>query len=183
MVSCKLEIVIHSGKGLTDVKHFGTMDPYVLVCLAGENKQSPVYHTQTAIKGATCPVWNSRVEFNIASMYKNYTLFCMIKHDGTFFDRDIGQVQVHLRDLLAGGVSGVKVSYPVKTSSGKIRGEIILSHTISFGENVIDMKTIKTEKEGQFAMDVIKAVAIGVATEAVDFVAEVAIEAAQIVFS
>ncbi|GKE56275.1 calcium-dependent lipid-binding family protein [Tanacetum coccineum] len=148
MEPCKLEIVIHSGKGLTEVKHFGTMDPYVLVWLAGENEQSPVYKTKTAIKGATCPVWNSRVKFNIASRYKNYTLFC----DGTYFDRDIGQVQVRLRDLLAGGVSGVNVSYPVKTSLGEIGGEIILSHTISCGENGIDMETNKTEKEGQFTL-------------------------------
>ncbi|GJW52873.1 hypothetical protein Tco_0096958 [Tanacetum coccineum] len=90
-----------------------------------------------------------------------------------------GQVQVHLRDLLAGGVSGVNVSYPVKTSSGEIGGEIILSHTISCGENGIDMETNKTEKEGQFAMDVIKGVATVVAT----VVVEVAIEAAQVVFS
>ncbi|GJS94103.1 SRC2-like protein [Tanacetum coccineum] len=155
------------------------MDPYVLVWLAGEKEQSPVYKTKTAIKGATCPVWNSRVKFNIASRYKNYTLFCEIKHDGTYFDRDLGQVQVRLRDLLAAGDSGENVSYPVKTSSGEIVGEIILSHTISFGENVIDMETNKTEKEGQFAMDVIKVVATVVAT----VVAEVAIEAAQIVFS
>ncbi|GJR53060.1 SRC2-like protein [Tanacetum coccineum] len=139
MESCKLEIVVHSGKGLTDVKHFGTMDPYVLVWLAGENEQS---------------------------QYKNYTLFCEIKHDGTFFDRDIGQVQVHLKDLLAGGDSGENVSYPVKTSSGEIGGKIILLHTISFGENVIDMKTIEPENEGQSAMDVIKEMATEVAKEA-----------------
>ncbi|GJS99879.1 hypothetical protein Tco_0821049 [Tanacetum coccineum] len=50
-------------------------------------------------------------------------------------------------------ISGVNVSYPVKTSSGEIGGEIILSHTISCGENGIDMETNKTEKEGQFAME------------------------------
>nr|GEZ23939.1 hypothetical protein [Tanacetum cinerariifolium] len=141
MESCKLEIVIHSGKGLIDVKHFGTMNPYVLVWLAGENEQSPVYQTKTAIKGATCPVWNSRVKFNIASRYKNYILFCDIKHDGTYLDRDIGQVLVRLGNLLAGGDSGENVSYPVKTSSGEIGGELILSHTISFGEKVVDMKS------------------------------------------
>ncbi|GKD71716.1 SRC2-like protein [Tanacetum coccineum] len=148
MESCKLEIVIHSGKGLTDVKHFGTMDPYVLVWLTGENEQSPVYKTKTATKGATCPLWDSCVKFNIASIHKYYTLFCSIKHDGTFFDRDIGQVQVRLRDLLTKGDSGENVCYPVKTSSGEIVGKIILSHTISFGEKVIDMKTIEPEKKG-----------------------------------
>ncbi|GKB29167.1 retrovirus-related pol polyprotein from transposon TNT 1-94 [Tanacetum coccineum] len=124
MVSCNLEIVIHSGKGLTDVKHFGTMDPYVLVWLTGENEQSsPVHKTQTARKGAACSVWNSRVKINIPSKFTSYTLFCEIKHDGTFFDRDIGQVQVRLRDLLAGGFSGENVTYPVKTSSGEIGGK------------------------------------------------------------
>ncbi|GJW52876.1 calcium-dependent lipid-binding family protein [Tanacetum coccineum] len=130
MESCKLEIVVHSGKGLTDVKHFGTMDPYILVWLTGEYEMSPVYRTQTAIKGATCPVWNFRVKFIIASR------------------------------------SGENVSYPVKTSSGEIGGKIILSHTISFGENVIDMKTIEPENEGQSAMDVIKEMATEVAKEA-----------------
>nr|GEW94287.1 hypothetical protein [Tanacetum cinerariifolium] len=142
------------------------MDPYVLVWLAGEYEQSPVYRTPTAIKGATCPVWKFRVKFKIASRYKNYTLFCEIKHDGTFFDRDIGQVQVHLKGLLAGGDCGENVSYPVKTSSGEIGGKIILSHTISFGENVIDMKTVEPENEGQSAMDVIKEMATEVAKEA-----------------
>ncbi|GJS48270.1 calcium-dependent lipid-binding family protein [Tanacetum coccineum] len=139
MESCKLEIFIHSGKGLTDVKHFGTMDPYVLVWLAGEYERSPVYRTQTAIKGASCPVWNLRVEFNIASRHKNYTLFCEIKHDGTFLDRDIGQVRI-----------------------------IILSHTISLGENVTDMKTIEPVNLGQSAMGVIKEMATEVAKEAKD---------------
>ncbi|GJS94105.1 calcium-dependent lipid-binding family protein [Tanacetum coccineum] len=144
MESCKLEIVIHSGKGLTDVKNFGTMDPYVRVWLAGENEQSPVYRTETAIKG---------------------------------------QVQVRVSDLLAGDDSGENISYPVKTSSGEIGGEIILSHTISVGENVVDMKSIETEKEGQFAMDVIKEVAIGVAIEAGIIAFDVAKEAVLIVFS
>ncbi|GJV15282.1 calcium-dependent lipid-binding family protein [Tanacetum coccineum] len=159
------------------------MNPYVRVWLAGENEQSPVYRTETAIKGATCPIWNSSVEFNIASIHKYYTLFCEIKHGGTYFDRDIGQVQVRLGDLLAGGVSGVNVSYPVKTSSGEIAGEIILSHTISFGENVVDMRSIDTEKEEQFAIDLIKEVAIGVAIEAGIFAFDVAKEAVLIVFS
>ncbi|GJZ30419.1 hypothetical protein Tco_0575466 [Tanacetum coccineum] len=79
------------------------------------------------------------VEFNIASRHKNYTLFCEIKHDGTFLDRDIGQVRI-----------------------------IILSHTISLGENVTDMKTIEPVNLGQSAMGVIKEMATEVAKEAKD---------------
>nr|GEU73534.1 hypothetical protein [Tanacetum cinerariifolium] len=84
---------------------------------------------------------------------------------------------------LRGGDSGENVSYPVKTSSGEIGGEVILSHMISFGEKVVDMKSIETEKEGQFAMDVVKEVAIGVAIEAGIFAFDVAKEAVLIMFS
>lgn len=131
MESHKLEITLHSAKGLLDVKFFGTMDPYAIVWIAGDGKESKPRTTAVAKKGASSPIWNCPMQFNLVPMDNNYILFCEIKHDGKLFDRKIGQVQVPFADLLAGNASGEKISYLVKTSSGEESGEIIVSHKFS----------------------------------------------------
>ncbi|KAI3729326.1 hypothetical protein L6452_17982 [Arctium lappa] len=131
MESHKLEIILHSAKDLFDVKFFGTMDPYAVVWIAGDGKESKPRTTAVAKKGASSPIWNCPMQFNDVPMQNNYTLFCEIKHDGKLFDRDIGNVQVPFADLLAGNGSGERLSYPVKTSSGEVQGEIIVSHKFS----------------------------------------------------
>ncbi|PWA85242.1 calcium-dependent lipid-binding (CaLB domain) family protein [Artemisia annua] len=127
----KLEIVLHSGKSLDDVKIFGTMDPYVVVWISGGGKETKALKTEVAKRGGCFPVWNYSMHFNISSTNNNYILFCEIKHAGHIVDRDIGQVQIPFKDLLAGDASGVNVSYPVKIWSGEVQGEIVLSHKFS----------------------------------------------------
>ncbi|PWA42155.1 calcium-dependent lipid-binding (CaLB domain) family protein [Artemisia annua] len=134
MESCKLEIVLHSGKSLNNIKNFGTMDPYVVVWISGGGKDTKPLKTEVAKRGGSFPVWNYSMDFNISSMNNNYTLFCEIKHDGHMVDRNIGQVQIPFKDLLAGDTFGENVSYPVKISSGEVKGEIILSHKFSQSE-------------------------------------------------
>ncbi|KAM0056048.1 putative C2 domain-containing protein [Helianthus debilis subsp. tardiflorus] len=136
MESRTLEIVLHSAKDLYDVKFFGTMDPYATLWIdvVGGGAQE-VFKSKVAKKAGTCPVWDYRMEFQLHSMNSNYSLFCEIKHDGKLFDRMIGEVQVPFKDLLA---SKQKARYPVKTPSGEVQGEIILSHKLS--EEVVSNK-------------------------------------------
>ncbi|PWA55883.1 protein SRC2 [Artemisia annua] len=110
------------------------MDPYVVVWISGGGKDTKPLKTEVAKRGGSFPVWNYSMDFNISSMNNNYTLFCEIKHDGHMVDRNIGQVQIPFKDLLAGDTFGENVSYPVKISSGEVKGEIILSHKFSQSE-------------------------------------------------
>ncbi|XP_076909655.1 protein SRC2-like [Bidens hawaiensis] len=128
MESCKLEIILHSAKDLFDVKIFGTMDPYALLCITRLDRSmtSDLYKTNVAKGAGPYPVWEYRMQFEVVSMNNSDILICQIKHDGTLFDRDIGEVIMPLSHLLAGNALGEKVSYPVKLDTGEVQGKIIL---------------------------------------------------------
>lgn len=131
---CKLDIMVHKAKGLKNITLFGSMDPYAVVWIVKDDdfKQKGrllARKTNIAKKGASSPVWNYPFEFNLLPSHNHYTLFCEIRHRGKLFDRKIGEVQVPLSRLL---VVGREISYPVKiSSSGKVMGEIVLSHVFS----------------------------------------------------
>ncbi|KAL8251796.1 hypothetical protein R6Q59_035489 [Mikania micrantha] len=134
--SNNLEIVLHSANNLFDVKFFGTMDPYAMIWITrGGVIMSKIYKTDVAKKAGSCPVWDYPILFKIDPMIKNYTLFCEIQHDGTLIDRKIGEVQVPFTELLAGDGPRSRVSYPVKTCSGEVKGEVIIS--CKFSEPVV----------------------------------------------
>ncbi|KAI3499027.1 hypothetical protein L1887_34819 [Cichorium endivia] len=130
MESAKLQIVLHCGKDLSDVKHLTPMDPYAIVWIAGDGKESK-HITPIAENGACNPEWEFSMDFYIVSMNPEYTLFFEIIHDGALFDRKIGEVQVPFSDLLATDAPRDKVSYQVTTPSGEKKGEIIVSHKFS----------------------------------------------------
>ncbi|KAL4578803.1 hypothetical protein LXL04_014934 [Taraxacum kok-saghyz] len=127
-----LEVVLHYGTDLRDVKHLSPMDPYAIVwvAVAGAGKESK-QTTPIAKNGACNPKWECCMRFNIISMSTDYTLFFQIKHCGILFDRRVGEVQVRFADLLAGDTPARKVRYQVTTPSGEKRGEIIVSHKFS----------------------------------------------------
>ncbi|CAH1445291.1 unnamed protein product [Lactuca virosa] len=100
----RLEVVLHSGRGLRDVKHLRPMDPYAKVWIAGDGKESK-QRTPIARKGACNPKWECCMHFDISSVSTDYILFFQIKHSGTLCDRRIGEVQVRFADLLAVGIS------------------------------------------------------------------------------
>ncbi|XP_076909645.1 uncharacterized protein LOC143566998 [Bidens hawaiensis] len=133
MESCKLEIVLHSAVDLLDVKVFGTMDPYAMLWITNSyGGLSSVQYKISVAQNAGCnPVWNSSMQFEVGSMTNSYNLFCEINHDGTLFDRKIGEVRVPFTNLLAGNAFGEKVSYPLKLDTGEVVGKIILSHKFS----------------------------------------------------
>lgn len=139
MESSKLQIILHCGRGLTDVKSFGTMNPYVIVWVAKDGeKLSKLVNTDVSQKGASSPVWECPIEYDdVTSIDKSSTLLLEIKHNGKWFDRDIGQVEVPFKDFLTGeyGFGRQNVSYPVKISSGEYKGEIILSHNLFKPDN------------------------------------------------
>ncbi|KAL7585646.1 hypothetical protein Lser_V15G44583 [Lactuca serriola] len=149
MESVKLELILHSAQGLNNVKKMGTMDPYAVIWIAGNNSDSKV-KTNTAKNSGSNPVWDAHVEFNIehdASMQENLILVCEIKHSGTVVDRNIGKVQVPLKHLLSVGASEEKVSYPVMTSSGAVEGTIILSYTVKNLQESIAGSSSSTDEE------------------------------------
>ncbi|KAD4586164.1 hypothetical protein E3N88_23765 [Mikania micrantha] len=133
--SNNLEIVLHSAKNLFDVKNFGTMDPYAMIWITGGGVMSEIYKTNVAKNAGSCPVWDYPILLKVDPMIKNYTLFCEIQHHGKLIDRKIGEVQVPFTELLAGDGSRTRVSYPVKTCSGEVKGEIIIS--CKFSEPVV----------------------------------------------
>ncbi|KAK1432253.1 hypothetical protein QVD17_09148 [Tagetes erecta] len=86
--------------------------------------------TDVAKKAGSCPVWNHRMVFNVNPLKKDCILFCEMHHDGKLSNRKIGEVQVPLSEFLAGDGSSKKVSYPVKTVSGEIKGDIVISYKL-----------------------------------------------------
>ncbi|KAI3678254.1 hypothetical protein L6452_37539 [Arctium lappa] len=180
MVSQKLKIILHSAKGLSQLHVLGTMDPYAVVWIAGDGKDTKPCKTAVARNAASSPVWDCPMEFDVFPIHNNHILFCEIKHDGKLIDKKIGEVQVPFTDLLAGDASGEKVSYPVKTSSGEVKGEIILSH--KFSERIDDKdctntgtgtvadaprKKVKGKKEHEIIQQMAMTLAKKVATKAV----------------
>ncbi|KAL4566561.1 hypothetical protein LXL04_030678 [Taraxacum kok-saghyz] len=126
MASKKLKLVIHSANDLNNVKLMGTMNPYAMVSITGGTSR---FRTSTVTNGGSNPVWNSFMEFSIDEDACTQVVMVEMFHNGTAFDRPIGQVQVSLEDLLLGHASGEKVGYPVM---GEEVGTIDISYTISF---------------------------------------------------
>ncbi|KAL7587548.1 protein SRC2 [Lactuca sativa] len=131
MESAELTLVIHYAKDLKDVKHFGTMDPYAVVWIAGYGKESQKITTPVAEKAGCYPEWNYSVKFHIVPVKREYSLFIQIKHEGAMFDRYIGEVEVPFADLLDADASIGKRSYRLSIPSGEKKGEIIFAHQFS----------------------------------------------------
>ncbi|KAD4586162.1 hypothetical protein R6Q59_035491 [Mikania micrantha] len=144
----ELEITLHSAKNLYDVKNFGTMDPYAMIWITGGGVKSEIYKTNVAKNAGSCPVWDYHILFKLAEpMINDYILFCEIQHDSKLFDRKIGEVQVPFTELLAGDCPRTRVSYPVKTQSGEVKGEIIISCKFSGANTSQGSGTLESQKK------------------------------------
>lgn len=176
--SRKLELILHSANDLQDVKVFGTMDPYATIWIAEGGIVSKTHKTDVAKKAGSFPVWNHRMVFNVNYPLKtNCILFCEINHDGKLLDRKIGEVQVPLTEFLAGDGSSKKVSYPVKTESGEVKGDIVVSYkflepgvkkegSTGHPKGGINDRKPKKKKDG-FMKQMAKNVAVNVASKVV----------------
>ncbi|KAL7596196.1 hypothetical protein Lser_V15G29575 [Lactuca serriola] len=132
MESAKLEIVIHCAKGLKNVKHLSSMNPYAAVWIAGDGELSKPQETHVAEKGHCNPTWECSMHFNIISINTKSILCFKIIHRGLLTKRKIGEVQVPFTVLLAGDARECcKAIYQVTIPSGKKQGEIIVSHKFS----------------------------------------------------
>ena len=144
-----VEITIISAKGLKRVKHLTKMDVYVVVSLSG----GPQIEQKTPVdkKSGPNPNWNFPMNFNIdeeeaqkGSLVLNFQVKC---HRRLHSDKDIGEVNVPVKELLDNGGDGKflkYVRYQVRKPNGKQRGELNLSY--KFANQVLETtSSIKVE--------------------------------------
>lgn len=117
------------------------MDVYAVVSISGvDSKQKPKQKNKTPVDraGGKSPTWNFPIKFTIpeTSLAENrLSLVCKLKCERALGDKDIGEVNVPIKELLdsAGDGKSMKfVSYQVRKPSGKPKGEINFS--FKFGE-------------------------------------------------
>jgi hypothetical protein len=136
-----LEINVISARDLKDVNYISKMDVYAVVSISGvDSKQQPKQKTKTPVDrdGGKNPTWNFPIKFTIpeTSLAENHlSLVFKLKCERALGDKDIGEVNVPIKELLdsAGDGKSMKfVSYQVRKPSGKPKGEINFS--FKFGE-------------------------------------------------
>ncbi|KAL3516069.1 hypothetical protein ACH5RR_022971 [Cinchona calisaya] len=136
-----LDITLISAEGLKDVSMFSKMDVYVVVTISGHPKNKNQNKTHVDKNGGTNPKWNHHMKFTIDEASVNnpgISLLIRLKSDSSFgSDKEIGEVNIPIPELFNGGDtnknSGERVvEYPVRTSSGKAKGNIKFSY--KFGE-------------------------------------------------
>ncbi|XP_043708417.1 protein SRC2-like [Telopea speciosissima] len=136
-----LEITVIAAKDIKDVNIFGKMDVYLVANLSGDNltKQK----TPIDKDGGTNPKWNFQMKFNIdedAALKGGLVLIFQLRCDRSIgSDKDIGVVHVPVKELLDNANAGDEksaqfVSYQVRTSSGKPKGQLNFSY--KFGDKI-----------------------------------------------
>ncbi|XP_076929658.1 protein SRC2 homolog [Bidens hawaiensis] len=141
-----LDMTIISAKGLKKASLIGKMDVYAVVYVSGAGKSQKL-KTPVDKDGGSEPSWNFPMKLTIdeaAGLQNRTTLVVEIKHEGTFGDKEVGEVHVPIKELLEGvskeGKSEQFVSYQVRTPSGKPKGNLNFSY--KFGEKF----TVKAEE-------------------------------------
>lgn len=156
-----LELKIISAKGLKKATLIGKMDVYAVVSISGASGKPSKLRTPVAQDAGTEPTWNFPMKFTIderAGFQNQLTLVVEIKHEGTFGDKEIGEANVPLRELLDGlkkegkGETEQFVSYQVLTPSGKPKGTLNFSY--KFGEKFTMDEPVKPAKATPVGMAV-----------------------------
>ena len=144
-----LELNLISAKGLKNVNLIDKMDVYAVVSLKGNSlKHKEKIKTHVDKDCGKDPTWNFPVKFTIdESLAKNNNLNLKfkIKCERILGDKELGQVNVPVKDLLDSpgeGGSMKFVSYQVKKPSGKPEGTLNFSY--KFGDKVTE--PVKPEK-------------------------------------
>ncbi|KAH7517099.1 protein SRC2 homolog [Ziziphus jujuba] len=144
-----LEITVISARDLKKVKHLTKMDVYVVVSLPGGSHTEQ--KTPVDKDGGTSPNWNFPMKFNIdeAEARKNrHTLTFKVKCNRRLHsDKEIGEVNVPIEELLDNGGDGkfVKyVTYKVRKTSGKLTGDLNLSY--KFADRVVETTSSSSTK-------------------------------------
>ncbi|PON88305.1 C2 domain containing protein [Trema orientale] len=134
-----LEINVISARDLKDVNLMTKMDVYAVVSISGESHNHQKTKTNVDRASGRNPTWNFPAKFTVdeSAAKQNrltlvFTLFC----DRTLGDKEIGQVNVPVKELLDSSSSSSMqfVSYQVRKPSGKPKGELHFSY--KFGEKL-----------------------------------------------
>ncbi|XP_057959794.1 protein SRC2-like [Malania oleifera] len=126
-----LEINEISAKDLQDVNLFSKMDVYVVVSISGDRgteQKTPV--DRAAGKN---PTWKHHIKFAVDKSSAALIVF-RLRCDRALGDKDIGEVNVPVKELFAAAKDGGKapqfVSYQVRKPSGKPKGVLSFSYKI-----------------------------------------------------
>ncbi|KAE8725233.1 P-loop containing nucleoside triphosphate hydrolases superfamily protein [Hibiscus syriacus] len=144
-----LEINVISAEDLKDVNLFTKMDVFVVVSINGDHRsgqRSPVD------KGSgPNPEWNCSLKFTVdeAAVLRNgLSLVFHIKSERKLGDKDIGTVQVPVKELLdednGNGKIKRNLSYAVRLPNGKAKG--VLNFGYKFGDKFSSQFPVTSEK-------------------------------------
>ncbi|XP_047335884.1 protein SRC2-like [Impatiens glandulifera] len=131
-----LEINVRSAKHLSNVNYISKMDVYAVVFISGDSKSSEKFKTTIDRAGGTNPSWNFPIQFSIdesAARQNRLTLVINLRCHRFLCDKNIGEIRVPIKDLLAPAAAGVNrpqfVTYQVRKPSGSPRGgELLFSY-------------------------------------------------------
>ena len=138
-----LDKVIISAEDLKQVNLFFKMDVFTLASVQGYNNNlyNSLQKTSIDKDGGSKPIWNFPMKFLIdvvAAENNCLTLVIKLKADGSFGDKDIGEVHVPVKELLDKYVASndeMHASYNVRTTrAGKFKG--VLNFSFKFGDDV-----------------------------------------------
>ncbi|KAL9407826.1 hypothetical protein AB3S75_046381 [Citrus x aurantiifolia] len=139
-----LDLNVISAKHLKDVHFISKMDVYAVVSISGDHtikKQKVKTHVDRS--GGSNPTWNFPIKFTFnesLAQQNRLTLNFKIKSDGLLGDKTVGEVIVPIKELLdsssssssSGDAKSMKfVTYQVRSSSGKPKGELHFSYKFS----------------------------------------------------
>lgn len=136
-----LDINVVSAKGLKDVNLIGKMDVYAVVSISGGSHPKQKIKTNVDKDSGSNPTWNYPMKFTvdeIAAQQNRLSLIFDFRCERSFGDKDIGQVVVPVKELLDSKCdeNSMKfVTYQVRTSSGKPKGELNFSY--KFGDKAV----------------------------------------------
>ncbi|KAL1220164.1 SRC2-like protein [Cardamine amara subsp. amara] len=142
MANLTLELNIYSAKDLENVNLITKMDVYAVVSINGDDSQKN-HKEKTPIDrtGESEPTWNHAVKFSVNQRLARegrLTLVVKLVCDRIFGDKDLGEVQVPILELLCsspsfngnGNGQGTMrfVTYQVRIPSGKGQGSLTFSY-------------------------------------------------------
>ena len=142
-MECKvLDITINSAKDLQDVNLFFKMKVYAAVSIQDYNliKDDTCMQLQITPIDKDCgpnPEWNFSMKFRVdtfASQQNRLILVVELKADKKLGNKDIGEVQVPMKELLdkfGESKNEISVSYSVITPSGEAKGLLYFTYKFS----------------------------------------------------
>ncbi|XP_041006934.1 protein SRC2 homolog isoform X1 [Juglans microcarpa x Juglans regia] len=139
MEPSSIELKVLSCKDLRAFNFFQKLSAYTLVSLVSDDpskklEQNQQQRTPNDLEGDGNPDWNHEMRFDLNEVsledYDHLFIHFDVRHQGLMFgDKTIGEVHVHLKDLIEESNFGVVrfVSYQVRTTDGRPNGVLSFS--------------------------------------------------------